>query len=172
MKHFEKKIAQKTSIGSPAEIFITRYTVKIQNVKRVKNEDKRRIFRAKSSEKHMQTRQKSIRPPSSVERGMRLNTVSDREIAAKGSRNSATNGALAFLVANGKEKAKPKNPKNGPPAESKNSSRYESSLAVSIRAPSIDKRKHFILILSARATKIWPASCKAIAQSKGRKNAP
>ena len=50
MKHFAKKIEQKMSIDSPAEIFITIYTEKIQNEKRVKKDVKRIIFKAVGSE--------------------------------------------------------------------------------------------------------------------------
>jgi hypothetical protein len=95
-KHFAKKIAQKTSIGSPNEAFITRYTVKIQNVKSIKNVVKRRIFSAKSSEKHLQTKQNSILPPSRVDRGMRLNIVRDREMMENGYKKSITNGTLLY----------------------------------------------------------------------------
>ena len=123
MKHFVKKIAQKTSIGTPAEIFITKYTVKIQNMNRVKNDVIERIFIAKSREKYLQTKQKSIRPPSSVERGIRLKIVSDIEITANGSRNLVTNGTLAYCLLNVYARTKPIKPKNGPPAASKNSSR-------------------------------------------------
>ena len=116
-------MAQKTSIGTPAEIFITKYTVKIQNMNRVKNDVIERIFIAKSREKYLQTKQKSIRPPSSVERGIRLKIVSDREITANGSRNRATNGTLAYCLLNVYARTKPKKPKHGPPAASKNSLR-------------------------------------------------
>ena len=111
------------SIGTPADIFITKYTVKTQKVNNVKKEVKRRIFWAKSSEKNLQTKQKSIRPPSSVERGTRLNIVSKSEMLAKEIKKSVVNAKIGYCIAKKCANVNPRKPKSGPPKAKKNSSR-------------------------------------------------
>ena len=121
MKHFEKKMKQKTSIESPRDAFSTKYTENIQNEKRVKNEATDMIFDAKFSGNVMQRTQKSIRPPSSVASGMRLKSVRHREISEKGSRNASPSG-VGLQTDIGRVNKKPKNPATGPPRASINSS--------------------------------------------------
>jgi hypothetical protein len=120
MKHFAKKIAQKTSIESPSDAFITKYTENIQKVNRVKNEATDIIFDAELREKTEQRAQKSIRPPSREASGMRLNRVRQSEIIEKGSKNPSLSELIAFNEW-GRVSKNPKNPANGPPEARRNS---------------------------------------------------
>ena len=83
MKHFTKKIAQKTKAESPPENFIIIYTVKIQNPNRVKKVHMREILSAIRRGRTRLSMHPSALPPSRVERGRRLKTDSARDIAEK-----------------------------------------------------------------------------------------
>ena len=79
------------------------------------------IFDAKLSENAMHKPQKSIRPPSSVARGMRLNIVRHSEISEKGSKKFSVKGVhLSSDI--GRVNKNPKSPDTGPPRASRNSS--------------------------------------------------
>lgn len=115
MKRFAKKIEQKTSIESPAPIFISIYTDKSQSENAVKKLIINIIFSAVLKEKREYAIHFSIRPPSKLEIGKRLNMLMHRVIIKNKS-------AFCDFFAKGRTKARLINPKAGPPSARKNSS--------------------------------------------------
>ena len=115
MKHFAKKIEQKTSIESPAPIFMSIYTDKSQSENAVKKLIVSTVFSAILKGKSEYAIHFSIRPPSKLEMGKRLNILIHRVIIKNKS-------AFCDFSTIGKTKERLINPKAGPPRARKNSS--------------------------------------------------
>lgn len=88
MKHFAKKIEEKTSIESAPPFFMSIYTDKSHRQKRVKKVDSCMIFPVNDRGKIIQSRELRILPPSKVERGRRLKTLKQSDKIAKSKRKS------------------------------------------------------------------------------------
>ena len=120
------------NIGTPFAVFIIIYTESNHKHKRVKNDVMRKVLSATSKEKSRHSVHFSIRPPSSEERGIRLNIDKHSERIEKGKRKFWQNGKSRLFNDNLYVKANPINPISGPPSANINSSIYDGSFAVFI----------------------------------------